>query len=67
MASSFALSPVQHRVPNIPNGVIRVHVNSTWGLVANLSRFLMNHPVANPAPGDFEPDGNLVQHDSSGG
>src|SRR5437764_11492849 len=46
-----------HGVPNIPNGVIRVHANSAWSLIANLSRFLMNHPVANPNPGDFEPDG----------
>src|SRR4030095_2464943 len=45
-----------HGVPNLPNGVIRIN-NSTWGLIANLSRFLMNHPVANPEPGDFEPDG----------
>jgi hypothetical protein len=45
-----------HGVPNVPNGVIRIN-NSTWGLIANLSRFLMNHPVANPEPGDFEPDG----------
>src|SRR5437016_1423780 len=46
-----------HGVPNIPNGVIRVHANSSWSLIANLSRFNMNHPVANPNPGDFEPDG----------
>src|SRR3954470_24354097 len=46
-----------HGVPNIPNGVIRVHANSSWSLIANLSRFIMNHPVANPNPGDFEPDG----------
>jgi hypothetical protein len=46
-----------HGVPNIPNGVISVHANSSWSLIANLSRFLMNHPVANPNPDDFEPDG----------
>jgi len=46
-----------HGVPNVPNGVIRVLPNSSWTLIANLSRFLMNHPVANPNPGDFEPDG----------
>jgi len=46
-----------HGVPNIPNGVIRVSPNSSWALIANLSKFIMNHPVANPNPGDFEPDG----------
>ena len=37
-----------HGVPNVPNGVIRVFPNSTWSLIANLSRFQKNHPVANP-------------------
>jgi len=46
-----------HGVPNLPNGVIRVNTNSSWSLIANLSKFLMNHPVANPNPPDFEPDG----------
>src|SRR6185312_5752740 len=46
-----------HGVASVPNAVIRVHANSSWGLIANLSRFLMNHPVANPDPADFEPDG----------
>ena len=46
-----------HGVPAVPNGVIRVFPSSRWSLIANLSRFLMNHPVANPEPGDFEPDG----------
>ena len=42
-----------HGVPTVPNGVIRVR-GSSWGLIANLSIFLMNHPVANPNPDDFE-------------
>jgi hypothetical protein len=53
----FAGAGCSHGVPNVPNGVIRVHANSSWDLIANLSRFLMNHPVANPNPNDFEPDG----------
>src|SRR5947207_10596297 len=56
-----------HGVPNIPNGVIRVHANSTWGLIANLSRFLKNHPVANPDPADFEPDGTWYSMVAVGG
>src|SRR6476660_8596707 len=46
-----------HGVQSVPNGVIRVFPNSSWSLRANLSRFLMNNPVANPNPEDFEPDG----------
>jgi hypothetical protein len=47
-----------HGVADVPNGVIRVNrANGTWKLVADLSRFVMTHPVANPEPDDFEPDG----------
>ena len=46
-----------HGVPNIPNGVIRAHVDGTWEMVADLSSFQKAHPVANPEPDDFEPDG----------
>ena len=41
----------------MPNGIVRVHANGTWELVANLSAFQQAHPVKNPNPGDFEPDG----------
>jgi hypothetical protein len=54
-------------MPNVPNGVIRVFPNSRWSLVANLSRFLKNHPVANPFPGDFEPDGTWYSMIAVGG
>lgn len=46
-----------HGVPNIPNGVVRVNANHSWTEIANLSVFQQNHPVANPDPADFEPDG----------
>jgi len=46
-----------HGVPDVPNGVIRVNADGTWALVADLSTFLKANPVANPNPGDFEPDG----------
>jgi hypothetical protein len=46
-----------HGVPNIPNGVIRVHGDGSWNLIANLSAFQMAHPVVHPEPADFEPDG----------
>jgi hypothetical protein len=46
-----------HGVPNVPNGVIRVHDDGRWSLIANLSRFQRTHPVAQPDEDDFEPDG----------
>ena len=46
-----------HGVPSVPNGIIKVYPNKKWDLIANLSEFQMNHPVMNPFPPDFEPDG----------
>ena len=57
-----------HGVPSVPNAVIRVFPSSSsWIFIANLSRFLMNHPVANPNPGDFEPDGTWYSMIAVGG
>jgi len=63
----FAGAGCSHGVPSVPNGVIRVHANSSWSLIANLSRFQMNHPVANPSPDDFEPDGTWYSMIAVGG
>jgi len=46
-----------HGVANIPNGIFKVNPDKTWTMVANISQFLMSHPVAHPDPDDFEPDG----------
>jgi hypothetical protein len=46
-----------HGVPTVPNGVIKVGQHGKWNLIANLSAFQAAHPVANPDPEDFEPDG----------
>jgi hypothetical protein len=46
-----------HGVPAIPNSVIKIHQDRSWNIVSNLSQYLMTHPVANPDPDDFEPDG----------
>jgi hypothetical protein len=46
-----------HGVPDIPNGVVKVLPNKKWQLVANLSEFVQNYPIANPDLEDFEPDG----------
>lgn len=56
-----------HGVPSVPNGVIRVFANSSWSLIANLSRFQKNHPVLNPEPDDFEPDGTWYSMVAVGG
>jgi hypothetical protein len=42
-----------------PNAVIRVNAGGTWSLVADLSAYLRDHPVANPPGHDFEPDGTF--------
>lgn len=46
-----------HGLAGTNNGVIRVNSDGSWTLIANLSAFLKAHPVANPQPDDFEPDG----------
>src|SRR6476469_97036 len=57
MYALLAGAGCSHRVPGVPNGVIRVHRNGEWSLIANLSRFQRTHPVAQPEADDFEPDG----------
>ena len=56
-----------HGVPTVPNGVIKVGQHGTWKLIANLSAFQAAHPVANPDPGDFEPDGTWYSMIAIGG
>jgi hypothetical protein len=46
-----------HGVADFPNGVFRVNKNKTWTLINDLSSFYKSHPVQNPNPLDFEPDG----------
>ncbi|HXY51022.1 MAG TPA: ScyD/ScyE family protein, partial [Terriglobales bacterium] len=46
-----------HGLQGTDNGVIRVHSDGTWSMIADLSDFQKSHPVANPEPDDFEPDG----------
>jgi hypothetical protein len=57
MYALLAGAGCSHGVPGIPNGVIRVHHDGTWTMIANLSRFQRHHPVKNPDEEDFEPDG----------
>ncbi len=46
-----------HGVASVPNGVYKIGHNGSHTLVANLSTWLQGHPVLNPEPDDFEPDG----------
>lgn len=46
-----------HGLAGTNNGVLRVNGDGTTTMVANLSDFVKKHRVANPNPGDFEPDG----------
>jgi len=50
-------SGCSHGVPNTTNGIFSVSSSGAATLVADLSAFQKSHPVANPNPGDFEPDG----------
>ncbi len=46
-----------HGLAGTVNGVLRVNPDGSTTMVANLSTFQKSHPVANPEPDDFEPDG----------
>jgi hypothetical protein len=46
-----------HGVTGIPNQVFKVEPNRSWIMLADLSEYYMNHPVAKPNAPDFEPDG----------
>jgi hypothetical protein len=50
-------SGCSHGLAHTSNAILRVSPNGTWSMVADLSAFQMAHPVANPEPDDFEPDG----------
>jgi hypothetical protein len=46
-----------HAFPNFPNSVIRINPDGSFTPIANLSQFVITHPVKNPNADDFEPDG----------
>lgn len=47
-----------HGLAGTNNGLIRVDSENSWTMIANLSAYQKSHPVANPEPDDFEPDGS---------
>ena len=46
-----------HGLAGTDNGLLRVNSDGSTTVVADLSAFQKQHPVANPQPADFEPDG----------
>jgi hypothetical protein len=46
-----------HGVTSMPNGIVRRNSDGTWTMIADISSWLMAHPVAHPEEDDFEPDG----------
>jgi hypothetical protein len=50
-------SGCSHGLAHTTNAIIKISANGTSTMVADLSSFQKAHPVANPEPDDFEPDG----------
>lgn len=46
-----------HGLAGTDNGILQIHHDGTWSMVADLSAFQKTHPTANFEPDDFEPDG----------
>ena len=57
MYAITAGSGCSHGLAHTDNGVFRVLPGGKWKMIADLSEFQKAHPVANPNPADFEPDG----------
>jgi hypothetical protein len=54
-------------VANTSNGVIRLNPAGNTTLIANLSAWVVAHPVAHPDPEDFSPDGTWYSMVEAGG
>ena len=57
MYALIAGAGCSHGVLGRDNAVVRISSTGVPTLVANLSAFQKSHPVMNPEPDDFEPDG----------
>ena len=55
-----------HGLNGTSNEIIRVHRDGSVTRVADLSAFLTSHPVKNPDPSDFEPDGTWYSFVTAG-
>lgn len=47
-----------HGHADYPASIIKINNNGSWSVVADLSQWQQNHPVAQPEADDFEPDGS---------
>ena len=56
-----------HGVADQPNAVLKVGDDGTTTQIADVSAFVMANPVAQPSPGDFEPDETTYSLIESGG
>src|SRR5260221_1855709 len=56
-----------HGVAAIHNGIIKVHPDKTWAMIADLSQYQQTHPVVHSDPDDFEPDGTWYSMTRVGG
>ena len=57
-----------HGNAGFPNSVLKINSDGSWTQIADLSTFLALHPVKNPEPDDFEPDGtwfNMIAVDGN--
>lgn len=52
-----------HGNADYPGSVIKVNTNGTWSVVAYLSTYFANNPVAAPEEENFEPDGDPYSMD----
>ena len=50
-------SGCSHGLEGTTNGIFRINADGTWTMIADLSAYQKAHPVADPNPDDFEPDG----------
>ena len=55
---ALVLGGCSHGLPDEPSRVLRVGLNGTYAVVADLSRWIKANPTKNPEADDFEPDGD---------
>jgi len=54
----LAAGGCSHGHSDNPASIIKINSNGSWSVIADLSNWQMNNPVANPEEDDFEPDGS---------
>ncbi|THU34991.1 ScyD/ScyE family protein [Niastella caeni] len=46
-----------HGVPSVPTSIVRINSGTSHTVIADLGQWRVTHPVANPEPADFDPEG----------